>query len=219
VSAIPSSERPASTALSGRRAEAARNDDRILAAARAVFMADPAAPISSVAARAGVGVGALYRRYASKEELLRRLCAEGLRRYIEVVEAALADDGDVGKAFADFMHAAVEADTNSLTTRLAGTFAPTQDLYREADRAQALSRRLLARARDAGAVRSDVEAEDVGMALELVAGLRLGDATRTKQLRHRYLELVLDGLRASPDADLPGPGPTWGELSARWSPR
>jgi AcrR family transcriptional regulator len=212
------SDSASSAPLGGRRAEAARNDDRILAAARAVFMADPAAPISAVAARAGVGVGALYRRYPSKEELLRRLCAEGLQRYVAVVEAALADEGDVWEAFAGFMHAAVEADTNSLTTRLAGTFTPTQELYREADRAQTLNRRLIARVRDAGALRADVEAEDVGIALELVAGLRLGDATRTKQLRHRYLQLILDGLRASPGDDLPGPGPTWGELSARWSP-
>jgi AcrR family transcriptional regulator len=56
--------------LRGRRAEAARNDQRILDAAREVFVADPGAPIAAVAKRAGVGIGALYRRYASKEELL-----------------------------------------------------------------------------------------------------------------------------------------------------
>src|SRR5919107_4104663 len=92
------------TPLSGRRAEAARNDQRILDAAREVFVADPDAPIAAVAKRAGVGIGALYRRYASKEELLRRLCAEGLQRYIAEAEAALADQGDPWAAFADFMH-------------------------------------------------------------------------------------------------------------------
>ena len=56
--------------LSGRRAEAARNDQRIIDAAREVFVADSGAPIAAVAKRAGVGIGALYRRYASKEELL-----------------------------------------------------------------------------------------------------------------------------------------------------
>ena len=68
-------------ALSGRQAQAARNDEVILAAARAVFVADPSAPISAVAERAGVGISALYRRYASKEELLRKLCSDGLARY------------------------------------------------------------------------------------------------------------------------------------------
>src|SRR5215216_4877897 len=76
--------------LSGRQAEARRNDRLILEAAREVFVEDPDAPISAVAERAGVGIGALYRRYASKEELLRRLCSEGLRRYIAEAEAALA---------------------------------------------------------------------------------------------------------------------------------
>src|SRR5262245_17747433 len=108
------------SALSGRRAEAARNDERILESARAVFIADPGAPISAVAEHAGVGVGALYRRYAGKEDLLRTICADGLQRFIAAAEAALADHGDPWDAFAGFMRRCVEADTNSLTQRLAG---------------------------------------------------------------------------------------------------
>ena len=55
-----------------------------------MFVANPEAPIAAVAERAGVGISALYRRYASKEDLLRRLCADGLARYIAAVEEALA---------------------------------------------------------------------------------------------------------------------------------
>ena len=80
--------------MSGRQAEAARNDQRILEAARAVFVADPGAPVSAVAERAGVGIGGLYRRYRSKEELLLRLASDGLARYLAELEAALADEGD-----------------------------------------------------------------------------------------------------------------------------
>ena len=69
--------------MSGRRREAARNDHAILDAARAVFIADPTASIAAVAERAGVGHSALYRRYPSKQNLLRQLCREGLRAYIE----------------------------------------------------------------------------------------------------------------------------------------
>ena len=85
---------PTARPLSGRRAQAARNDELILQAARAVFVSDPSAPISAVAERAGVGISALYRRYGSKEELLRQLSGDGLRRYIAEAEAALADEGD-----------------------------------------------------------------------------------------------------------------------------
>jgi AcrR family transcriptional regulator len=204
------------TALSGRRAEAARNDERILESARAVFIADPGAPISAVAAHAGVGVGALYRRYASKEDLLRRLCADGLQRFIAAAEAALADDGHPWDAFAGFMRACVDADTNSLTQKLAGTFTPTEELYREAGRAQGLLSALFDRTKAAGVIRDDLVVSDVGLLLEQVAAIRLGDEDRTHELRHRYLALMLDGVRAS--GTLPGRPPEWDELSARWNP-
>ena len=67
----------ASAGLPGRRGQAARNDAVILDAARDVFLADPKAPIAAVADRAGVGISALYRRYASKDDLLRTLCHDG----------------------------------------------------------------------------------------------------------------------------------------------
>src|SRR6266496_3914473 len=75
--------------MSGRQAEAARNDQRILASARAVFVADPGAPITAVAKHAGVGISALYTRYGSKEELLRTLCTDGLLIVVQETEAAL----------------------------------------------------------------------------------------------------------------------------------
>ena len=116
-------------------ARRARNDERILAAARAVFVADPSAPIAAVARHAGVGMSALYARYASKEDLLRALCADGLRRYIAAAESARAASDDPWERFVAFMRAAVEADASTLTQRLAGTFVPTPDLYAAAERA------------------------------------------------------------------------------------
>ena len=202
--------------LSGRRAQAARNDQRILDAAREVFVADPGAPIAAVAERAGVGIGALYRRYASKEELLRQINAEALQRYIAAAEAALADDGDPWSTFADFMRRIVDADTHSLTLRLAGTFTPTDELTREAAKAQELNVRLFERTRAAGAIRSDIEVGDITLLLEQLAAVRVAGEERTRQLRHRYLALLLDALHASSGTQLPGPPPGWEEISRRW---
>src|SRR3954449_48825 len=151
---------------SGRRAQAARNDERILAAARTVFVTDPGAPIAAVAKEANVGIGALYRRYPSKEGLLRALCADGLARYVDAAEAALAHEGDAWEAFSGFMRAAVDADVSSLTQRLAGTFTPTPELYAAADRAGELNRALFARVREAGAIRPDADVNDLGPILE-----------------------------------------------------
>jgi AcrR family transcriptional regulator len=202
--------------LSGRRAQAARNDQRILEAARQVFVADPAAPVGAVAAQAGVGMSALYRRYRSKEELLQRLAGDGLRRYIAEAEAALADDGDPWAAFAGFMGRIVDADTHALVLRLAGTFTPTKDLYDDAERAQQLNLRLLARAKAAGAVRADLDVNDLSFVFEQVASVRLGDPDRTRRLRHRYLGLLLDGLHSSSPEPLAGPPPSWEEMRDRW---
>jgi AcrR family transcriptional regulator len=202
--------------LSGRRAQAARNNQRILDAARQVFIADPAAPMATVAKQAGVGMGALYRRYRSKQELLARLAGDGLRRYLAEAEAALADHGDPWAAFAGFMGRIVDADTHSLTVRLAGTFTPTKELYDDAQRAQELNLRLLARTKAAGAVRADLDVNDLSFVFEQVASVRLGDPDRTRQLRHRYLGLLLDGLHTPSPEPLAGPPPTWGEVSGRW---
>ncbi len=207
---------PSSAPLSGRRAQAARNDKRILEAAREVFVADPAAPISAVAERAGVGISALYRRYASKEDLLRKLSADGLERYIAAAEAALADQGDPWSAFAEFMRRIVDADTHSLTLRLAGTFEPTPEMYRRAERAQQLNLQLLERAQQAGAVRPDLAVDDLSFLFEQLASVRAGDEQRTHRLRHRYLALLLDALHAPSTAPLPGPAPTWDEVRQRW---
>jgi AcrR family transcriptional regulator len=207
---------PTTRPLSGRRAQAARNNQRILQAARQVFIADPAAPMATVAKQAGVGMGAVYRRFPSKEELLRRLAGDGLQRYIAEAEAALADDGDPWAAFAGFLGRIVDADTHSLTLRLAGTFTPTEDLARDAQRAQQLNVALLARTKAAGAVRADLDVNDLTLVFEQVASVRLGDPDRTRQLRHRYLALLLDALHTPSPAPLPGPPPSWEDISRRW---
>jgi len=204
--------------MSGRRAEAARNDQRILEAARAVFVADPDAPVSAVAERAGVGIGALYRRYAGKEEMLQTVAADGLRRYVEIAEAALDDEGDPWAAFAQFMGGIVDARVHAITLSLAGTFTPTEEMAADALRADELNERLLERTKAAGAIRADIDVADLSLLFEQLAAIQLGDEERRHELRHRYLALFLDALKAPPSAPLPGPAPTSEEISRRWFP-
>jgi AcrR family transcriptional regulator len=206
----------ASVRLSGRGAEAARNDQLILEAARAVFVDNPASPISEVAQRAGVGISAVYRRFDSKEDLLRRLCSDGLDRFIEAAEAGLADDRDPWTVFSEFMRRLVDADMHSLTLRLAGTFPSTEELYSKASHGHELHVELFDRIRSAGAIRPDLEVDDIPMLLEQVAAIRLGDERRTRAIRHRYLTLILDGLRPGAATPLPEGGPTREEMRGRW---
>jgi len=207
---------PTTLPLSGRRAQAARNDQRILEAARAVFIADLDAPIAAVAERAGVGISALYRRYRSKDDLVRRLCLDGLQRYIAEAEAALADDRDPWTAFAAFMRRSLDAGASSLTLRFAGTFAATEELQRAGATAHEATQRLLDRTKAAGALRPDIEVGDISLLFEQLQAVHVNDPHRTTQLRHRYLTLILDALHTPSAPQLPGPPPTWQEISRRY---
>lgn len=212
----PSSARlPGRTGLPGRRSQAARNDEVILQVARAVFLADPDAPVSAVAHRAGVGISALYRRYQSKEDLLRQLCHDGLRQFIAIAERASAKADD-WEAFTAFLSGVVDADVHSLTVHLAGTFTPTPEMNADARTAVTVADALLARAAASGRMRAGIVSGDVTLILEGCAAIRVPDADRSRQLRSRYLALLLDGLQVT-SAALPGPAPQDGELNWRWS--
>lgn len=203
-------------ALSGRRAQAARNDKLILDSARSVFIADPDAPITAVARHAGVGISALYSRYGSKDELLRKLCADGLRRVVAETEAALADGRDDWTVFTDLMTRLVDADTSSLTAALAGTFTPTPDLFHLAERANQLLAALFDRV--SGTLRPGLAVHDLSVIFEMLAAVKNPDQERTRELRHRYLAVTLDGLRATAGGPLPGTAPSWQEMASRWTP-
>ena len=213
----PGTPSPPPHGLSGRRGQALRNDTVILEAARDVFLEDPKAPIAAVAERAGVGISALYRRYPGKEDLLRQLCHDGLRRFIAEAEAAAADS-DGWTALTGFLDRIVQADVHSLTVHLAGTFTPTPEMREDAEHASQLATALLDRARDTGRLRPDVVADDITLVLEGCAAIRVPDPVRTSQLRRRYLTLLLDGLASLGAPILPGPPPDPAELNWRWRP-
>ncbi|GIH07002.1 TetR family transcriptional regulator [Rhizocola hellebori] len=206
--------------LPGRRGQAVRNDAIILEAARNVFLEDPSAPIAAVAERAGVGFSALYRRYAGKEQLLRQLCHDGLKRFIAEADTGLADS-DGWRGLTGFIERIVDADVHSLTVKLAGTFTPTPEMNEDAKRANKLAVTLVKRAHESGRLRSDVVPDDLDLLLEGCAAIRLPDPDRTRQLRKRYLALLIRGLSAddAKQEPLPGPAPDAQELNWRWTRR
>jgi AcrR family transcriptional regulator len=180
----------------------------------------PGAPISAVAKHAGVGISALYTRYGSKEELLRALCTDGLMIVVEQAENAigqLRQGQDRWQVFASFMRNLVDAGTSSMTLALAGRFAPTPELFALANRSSKLMDELFGLVR--GTLRPDVVLHDVSLAFELIAAVKVANPERTAELRHRYLALVLDGLRARERPELPGPPPGWPDISDRWVPK
>lgn len=202
----------------GRQAEAARNDLRLLRAAHEVFTTQGFdAPVSAIAKRAGLGMGSLYRRYRTKEELLQRLCLIAMERVVEAASAGLAED-DPWEGFAGYVRACVGFGSGALAP-VAGTIEVTGEMSRTARQATELAGRLVARAREAGALRADVTELDVSLLIEQFSRPAPGPPDELQdRFKQRLLAIALDGLRAPGATPLPGDPPSLGWYEGRWTP-
>jgi AcrR family transcriptional regulator len=205
----------AATTRRGRQAEAARNDLIVLAAAREVFATQGAdAPVSAVALRAGVGVGSLYRRYGSKDDLLRQLCLLALRQSVSLGELWL-EAADPWDGLAGYIRDAVAQGTGALAP-LAGAIETTPDMWSASRRGRELLGLLVQRAQAAGVLRDDVTPLDIAHLIELFGRLGPDAASPEHGIRLRLLAIALDGLRAAA-SPLPGAAPTAAHYEARWA--
>jgi AcrR family transcriptional regulator len=179
------------------RADAQRNRERVLAAAEMVLARDgTAASMRTIAAEAGVGLGTIYRQFATKEALVEAIVFERARQLIELAEE-LANAPDPGVTFFEFFSQIVEFSTRkrSLTDAL-----PDPDLAIDKDRSgieQEMRRvlsALLERAQAAHAVRGDFGIDEL-LALLLATSLAAEKATWSDEFRERTLGFVFDGIR------------------------
>ncbi|GAA4732440.1 TetR/AcrR family transcriptional regulator [Modestobacter marinus] len=175
-----------------RRADAERNRERILAAARQGF-AEPGAPLSmaEVARRAGVGMATLYRNFPGRRELLEALYTDQVD---DVCAAAASVAGSPGDALVAWVHrfASFIASKHELAAELlAQTDGPGPVLDRSRERVLAAGRPLLAAAQAAGDVRGDLTLEQVLDMVIAVSAIH-GDPDYSRPI----LATALDGLRA-----------------------
>lgn len=206
------------SALSGRQAEARRNDERIKAAARSVLAEMGAgAPVSVIAQRAGVGMGALYRRYATKEDLVRQLCVDSMEYTVRQAETALAEP-DAWPAFAGFMQSCLDASVGSLS-HLAGSFTVTDEIWTLGERVRQSIQSVIDRAHTEGPMRPGITAADVCLLLQQLGSSHKTGQTPSARRADRYLTLILDGLQGA--EPLPYEPADWqeGELLWRTSPQ
>ena len=186
------------------RADAQRNLVRVLDAAREVFAEQGIdAPVTEIADRAGVGVGTIFRRFPTKDDLLVAVVEQRTEQLIEAADLALASS-DPGAALRRFMETATAMQISDVCWCEAGTDIFGREGIRElTDVLVGKIGELLTSAQTAGQVRSDVRALDIPVLLMAVAksGLMLEEAVPGAW--KRYLAIILDGLR--PEAARPLP--------------
>ena len=179
------------------RADAVRNREKVLDAARAAFAEHgPEAQMEDVARRAGVGVGTIYRHFPTKQALAEALVEERFARIVAYARELL-EEPDPWRAIVrsfEFCATTQEQDRGvaDVLARLAGAGATTRPPDRHRADLLAITEAMLDRARAAGTIRPDLEAADMP---PLYCGLASVVQAGVADWR-RYLELLLAGLRA-----------------------
>jgi AcrR family transcriptional regulator len=203
------------------RADARRNRERLLAAARDVFVDQgPHAPLDAISAAAGVGIGTLYRRFPDRGALVHAVVLDVLGLAAEEARLALTEEPDAFQALARYLHRALDLRISAVMPALLDHIPPDdEEIASIRMRSWGLFQQLVDRAHTTGTLRADATFADVGLLLVRLARPLPGPIPRDldNRLAHRHLELLLDGLRtdrAEPAAPLPEPALTLADLLA-----
>jgi AcrR family transcriptional regulator len=193
------------------RADALRNRDRIVSAARQVFAAQgPQAALDEIARTAGVGNATLYRHFPCRADLMSQVMREVIERIAGRAQAALDEGRDAFDVLSQVLLATIDEQVGALCTVL-GAMAMEEDpeLRAARDRLTAVTEQLVHRSQRSGALRADVSAGDLVMATaRLTRPLPDGGGGWNEEHARRHLLIFLDGLRGPGTHELPGRAPT-----------
>ncbi|HEY5788688.1 MAG TPA: helix-turn-helix domain-containing protein [Microlunatus sp.] len=189
------------------RRDAVANRERLLAAARELFAEQGFdVTLDDIAARAGVGVGTAYRRFANKTELLDALFAE---QTVEVAAAADAGllDPDAWQGLVSYLETslALQLRDKGLAQIVSGDRIGVEQHDWNREVMAPKNRDLVARAQEAGRLRADVTGTDLTFIQVGLNAIMTRSRDAHPDLYRRYLHLLLDGLRAEPRNPTPLP--------------
>ena len=183
------------TATRPLRADARRNRERVLAAARKTFASDGLdAQMDDVARRAGLGVGTVYRHFPTKEALVEAVAAAGYAEICAIGRDALEQE-DPWQAFSDFMWRGARLHRDDRAQCELNATRPDVVRRVAGDKRELLGMvaQLIERGQAAGVLRADLSADDMPM---IWCSLGAAQQQSADDRWERYLEVVLDGLRA-----------------------
>jgi AcrR family transcriptional regulator len=183
------------------RKDAARNRERILVAAGALFSERGlGVTLNDVAHHAGVGVGTVYRHFPDKNELIETLFQARVDAMVAIAEAGLADPDPWRGLVATMTHTLeLQAADRGLHELVHDSPEPLERIVRVRSRIMPIGAELVRRAQAAHVLRADIDVTDLVL-IQLMAGTVL-DAARDVEpdLWRRYLDIALRGLATRPD--------------------
>ena len=187
------------------RADAKLNRDRILAAAAELFAERGlSVPLEEIAARAGVGVATLYRRFPTRADLAAAAFERNISRYTEAVDRALANE-QTWDGFQTLVFELCELQASDagfrdlLTTAFPASSAVEQRTNETVQKVKAL----IGRAQAEGRLRPDVGVADIVVMLMANAGVLRTTGAAAPDAWRRFAALMVDAFRARPGAPLP----------------
>jgi len=207
------SEKPAaerSAAGGGLRADAERNRERVLSAARQVFAEQGLdASTNEIARRAGVGVATLFRRFPTRDDLVGAVFADKMTAYAAAVEDALAES-DPWQGFCGFIERVcqMQADDRGFADVLTMTFPTAKALEEKRDRTARALAALLDRAKATGRLRGDFAHQDVPLILMANAGVVTATRDAAPEAWRRLVGYLLQSFAAEAARPLPDPPTT-----------
>jgi AcrR family transcriptional regulator len=177
------------------RADAQRNRDRLVEAARRTFQRCGAeATLEAVAKEAGVGIGTLYRHFPTRLDLVEAVYRSDVETLVAAAAASLDQPAD--QALAEWLDRFLEygLTKRALFHELAEAFGRESELLSYCgEQMRTAAARVIDRAKAEGVIRSDVSPADV---LRLVHGLIMAPNPDREQIR-RLAGVILDGLRVT----------------------
>jgi len=184
------------------RADAARNAERILRAARTVYAElGPDAPVEAVARRAGVGERTLYRRFPAKADLVRAALDQSIAEHLMPAIEDARNVDDPLRGLNQLIEAAIGlgAREHHLLTAVHRAGALTADI---SDSLNQALHELVRRGQEAGRVRADLVADDLPRLMAMLYGVLPTMDSDTDGWR-RYVALVLDAISITERKPLP----------------
>jgi AcrR family transcriptional regulator len=200
------------------RADARRNRDQIVAAARTIFGSrGPEVPMEEIARAAGVGVGTLYRRFPDRDALIRAVALDSFARVIADARTAAAEERTAWQALVRLLHQSAELQLGiqlaMLSPRALAVLKSDAEALALRDELLAEVERLVAVAQREGRLRADVGPGDIALLFSLLLSrVRATSPEAAAGETSRCIAIMVDGLRATSATPLPGRPLSVGDL-------